>query len=87
MAFRLFAILLALAPLRATVLIRDVNIVDVEAGRVLPHRSVLISGNEIRSAGASRSVRAPGKATVVNGAGKFLIPGLWDMHVHLWYAQ
>jgi imidazolonepropionase-like amidohydrolase len=86
-ALRLLLVLLALVPARAAVLIRDVNIVDVESGRVFPHRSVLISGTEIKAVGASRSLRSPRKAAVVNGAGKFLIPGLWDMHVHLWYAE
>ncbi len=39
----------------------------------------MIEGDRIKSIG-----RGPALGTIVNGRGKFLIPGLWDMHVHLW---
>lgn len=75
-----------LAILLAATLIRDVNVVDLVMGRILPHRSVLIAGSEIKAVGGTR-LRAPAKTRVVSGRGKYLMPGLWDMHVHLWYAQ
>ncbi len=53
--------------------------VDVASASIRPHQNVAIVGDRIQSV-SSRSV--PG--TIVNGRGKFLIPGLWDMHVHLW---
>ena len=59
-----------------------VNVVDVEGGRVLPDQTVLVAGNRIQAVGPSARTRIPAGARVVDGRGKYLIPGLWDMHVH-----
>lgn len=61
----------------------DVTVVDVVTAALHPHQTVIISGDRIASIGG----KAPVNARMVSGRGKFLIPGLWDMHVHLWYAQ
>ncbi len=62
-------------------LITNVNVIDVATGEVLPNRTLAIDGDEI-TAIYTKSIK-PGKQTVVvDGAGKYLIPGLWDMHVH-----
>ncbi len=61
--------------------------VDVSASTVHPHVTVLIEGENIKAIGASASLHIPAGARIVNGTGKFLIPGLWDMHVHLWYRE
>ena len=60
-----------------------VNVVDVESGRVLPEQTVLIAGNRIQSVGPSARVKVPSGAQVVDATGKYMIPGLWDMHLHL----
>lgn len=63
------------------VLIRDATIVDVASGALVAHRSILIRGGKIAAVGTGIS---PVKdARIVDGRGKFVIPGLWDMHVHL----
>ena len=67
----------------APIAIVDVTIIDVERGERRPHQTVLVRGNSIELVGASGSVSVPRGSTVISGAGKFLIPGLWDMHVHL----
>jgi hypothetical protein len=72
--------LLACTPLNAQLALTHANVVDVERGVVLTDRTVLISGNRITAVGAR--VRVPGGARVVNARGKYVIPGLWDMHVH-----
>ena len=69
----------------ADVLIRNVTVVDVRTGEELTGRSVWIHGSQIAGVGAQ--MRSPANAEVINGAGKYLIPGLWDMHVHLWYRE
>jgi hypothetical protein len=69
----------------ADLLIKDVTVVDVITGAELPKRNVLIRGEQIRS--VSTTTPAPSQVPVLNGAGKYLIPGLWDMHVHLWYRD
>jgi imidazolonepropionase-like amidohydrolase len=58
-----------------------VNVVDVVNGKILPDRTVVVSGVTI-TAVTSNPKTAPG-AKVVPANGKFLIPGMWDMHSHL----
>ena len=45
-------------------------------------RTVVVRGNRIVTEAAARSTRVPRGARVVDGRGRYLIPGLWDMHVH-----
>jgi imidazolonepropionase-like amidohydrolase len=63
--------------------IEHVAVVDVIAGRVQRDMTVEVRGRTITAMHAARRVRAPQHATVIDGRGKYLIPGLWDMHVHL----
>ena len=63
-------------------IIHDVSVVDVVNGNIEPHRNVAIRGERIVAVGPA--VKPPATARVIAGKGKFLIPGLWDMHVHLW---
>lgn len=60
-------------------LIRDVRIFDGE--RVLEHRSLLIENGKIRRIGDAKLKIA--NAEVIEGAGRTLIPGLFDAHVHI----
>jgi imidazolonepropionase-like amidohydrolase len=60
-----------------------VSVVDVEIGEVLPDQTVLIVGREIRAVASDGRVDLPTEVSVVNARGKFLIPGLWDTHVHV----
>lgn len=65
-------------------LLYNVNIIHVESGRVQRNGAVLIEDQKIKSIGTySKLKRGVSKANHVDGAGKYLIPGLWDMHVHL----
>ena len=65
-----------------TVGIRGVTVVDVSDGSLDPERTVLVAGNRIAAVGAAREITVPDGAEIVEGAGRYLIPGLWDMHVH-----
>lgn len=47
-----------------------------------PDMTVIIKGNRITALGKTGQVHVPRAAQIVDAAGKFLIPGLWDMHVH-----
>jgi imidazolonepropionase-like amidohydrolase len=75
------------SPQPPAVAFRNVTIVDVtakDAKRALrKNQTVVFSGNRITAAG--RRARIPAGATVVEASGKYLIPGLWDMHVHSMY--
>jgi hypothetical protein len=68
----------------------SVTIVDVTNGKLLRAQTVVVDGNRIQAVGAAGKVSVPAGATIVSAAGKYLIPGLWDMHAHVdertaWY--
>lgn len=63
--------------------ITPVTVVDVTGGSLHPHRTVLIEDDRIARIGPADELSVPTGARVVDGAGGYLIPGLWDMHVHL----
>jgi imidazolonepropionase-like amidohydrolase len=60
----------------------DVTVIDVEKGTEIPHSNVVVVNDKLLSVGPS-SGQQPRGAVVVKGKGRYLIPGLWDMHVHL----
>jgi len=62
--------------------IQHVTVVNVTDGSHQPDQTVLIDGPRITAIGASDELAIPSGAEVVDGEGGFLIPGLWDMHVH-----
>ncbi len=61
----------------------DVSVVSLDRDGVLPHHTVLVRGDRIAAVGPVGEVEVPPDATVVPGAGRFLLPGLVDAHVHL----
>jgi imidazolonepropionase-like amidohydrolase len=61
----------------------DVSIVPMDADHVLEHQTVLIRGDRIAALGPAASTPVPDGATRIEGHGKWLMPGLVDMHVHL----
>lgn len=61
----------------------DTNVVDVIQGAVLSHQSLVIADGRITDIGAADTVKIPSQAMRIPGQGRYLIPGLWDMHVHL----
>jgi len=70
-----------------TLVITDVNIVDVRSGEIHPDQIVILEFNRITSVGPRKSTRYPRNAPTVNAKGGYLIPGLWDMHVHLKFGE
>lgn len=74
---------LGAAPAQSTaVALSHVTIVDVERGRTSPDHTIVIEGNRIRSILPSGAVKLAPGTRVIDASGKFVIPGLWDMHVH-----
>jgi imidazolonepropionase-like amidohydrolase len=63
-----------------------ITVIDVAGGVSRPDMTVVIRDGRISEVGEADKAAAPQGATVVNAAGKFLLPGLWDMHVH-WYNR
>ena len=70
------------APPNATLAITHVNVIDATGGPLQPDMTVIVRDGHIAELGKSGDVKAPADAKVVSAAGKYLIPGLWDMHVH-----
>lgn len=62
--------------------ITPVTVVDVTDGSLHSAQTVLVEGNRIAAVGPVDDVTVQEGAEVVDGAGGYLIPGLWDMHVH-----
>ena len=61
----------------------DVNVVPMDGERVLAGQTVLVRDGRIAGLGPSKRVKVPRGASVVDGRGKYLMPALVDMHVHL----
>jgi hypothetical protein len=73
-----------LAPANRTpTLVDNVLMFDSAAGKYLPGRAVLIADGKVAQVGAAGSLKAPAGATVIDGRGKTLLPGLWDSHQHV----
>lgn len=71
------------APKQADLIIRDVTIVDVEAAATIAGQAVVLKGDDIVAVGADADIARDWQARqTVEGGGRYLIPGLWDMHVH-----
>lgn len=64
------------------VAIRHATVIDVTGGPARQDETVVIVGDRIARVGKSGAVAVPHGAQMIEGRGKFLIPGLWDMHVH-----
>ena len=80
------ALVLSVAPRaqrEAPLAIRNVTVVDVNKGALVPDRTVLVVGTRIHSVGHADTVAVPLDADVIDGAGGYLMPGLVDAHVHL----
>src|SRR5207245_6675248 len=65
----------------------NVTVVDVRTGVLQSEQTVILNRNRIASLEPSKSAKYPRNAPSVNCRGLFLIPGLWDMHVHLVFGD
>src|SRR5580658_3492639 len=67
-------------PIRAIV---GASVVDLENGRSIRNAVLLIDGERIKAVGPAGSVSVPEGADIIHADGKWLLPGLMNMHVHL----
>lgn len=63
--------------------IRDVTVIAATGAAPRPHATVIIENGRIRTVTSDREPQVPAGAWIVDGGGKFLVPGLWEMHAHL----
>jgi len=63
------------------------TLIDVTGKPPVKDSVVVVQGDRIISAGARSNVEIPRGAKIIDVSGKFLLPGLWDMHSHLYQAE
>ena len=66
-----------------TVAFTNVSVVPMDRERVLSNQTVVVRNGLIVEIGDAKKVKLPRDAVRVDGTGKFLMPGLVDMHTHL----
>ena len=76
------AIRLARKPTRAVAIIHA-NLFDAAQKKMLPSQTVIVRGDRIVAVGADGDVPLPSDMEVIDAGNKTLLPGLWDMHVHV----
>ena len=64
------------------VILQDVTVVDTANGKLMPHRTLILEDGKIKTITSAR-VQASAGAQVVNGSGKFVVPGFVDAHAHV----
>ena len=65
-----------------TLAIQHVTVIDAAGKPAQPDMTVVVERDRIASVAPTRKVKIPKRTHIIDGTGKFLIPGLWDMHVH-----
>lgn len=81
LAFVMFA--LAAAASAQTTAFINVNVVPMDRERVLQNQTVIVRNGTVAEIGDARKVKVPKNAMRIDAKGKYLIPGLVDMHTHL----
>ena len=70
-------------PTSGTIVIKNGDLFDSEAGVMRPAQTIVVRGDRIVAVGAADVVTIPAGATVIDATGKTVMPGMWDMHGHL----
>ncbi len=71
-----------------SLVINNVTLIDATGAPAQPHRTVIVRDGHIESIKETSNLnRGDGPGVLVDGTGKFLIPGLWDMHVHMVFGD
>jgi cytosine/adenosine deaminase-related metal-dependent hydrolase len=65
----------------------NANVVPMDSPRVLRNRTVVVRSGRIESVQAAVTAKVPAGALRIDARGRYLMPGLTDMHVHVWHAS
>ena len=69
-------------------IIHDVTVIDATGSPAQPHRTLIVRDGKIEEIGSSEgSMGRTLPGVHIDGTGKFLVPGLWDMHVHMVFGD
>ena len=66
-----------------TIALIGCTVIDPRIGAATSNRTIVIRGDRIAQVGSAAAARIPSGARIVHAKGKFVIPGSWDMHVHV----
>jgi hypothetical protein len=74
---------MAAAPAPATYAITNVTVVPMDRERLIPGQTVIVRGGRISAIAPTGRIKVPAGATVIPGRGRYLMPGLAEMHAHV----
>ena len=74
-------------PAAKSIAIVNGDMFDADRGMMVPRQTVLIRGDRIVAVGSPESVQVPSDATVIDAAGKTVMPGMWEMHGHVFQTS
>jgi len=74
---------LARRPRGGALVVRHASLFDPQSRALRPNTTIVVQGNRIAAVGPDGAVAVPAGAEVVDATGKTVLPGLWDMHVHI----
>ncbi|MFN3968977.1 amidohydrolase family protein [Flavobacterium sp.] len=77
-----FVLLISCNFLFAQTYITNVTVADVEKQKLIPNQTVVVTKDLISNIQSSTKIKIPANATIIDGKGKFLFPGLVDAHIH-----
>jgi hypothetical protein len=65
------------------IVFRDVNVIPMDKEQILEHQTVVVKNGKITGIGSSKKVKYSKNAIIIDGTGKYLMPGLAEMHAHI----
>lgn len=78
--------LLSLSLFGQETVIKNVNILNVKTGQILSNHSVVISNEKMVWIGADKDLKSRQDTKIIDGNGKYLMPGLIDAHIHFFQS-
>jgi imidazolonepropionase-like amidohydrolase len=79
----LLASMQAGAPPPKSVAFANVSVVPMTGNQILPNQTVVVTGDRITAVGPAKTAKVPDGATRIDGQGKYVMPGLAEMHGHI----
>jgi imidazolonepropionase-like amidohydrolase len=70
-----------------SIVFTHVTVIDTASGALQPDMTVIVTGDRIEQVGTKRHVKIPKDGKIIDATGKYMIPGLWDMHVHTFFGD
>jgi len=69
-------------PRQGALVLRGGTLIDGKGGPPIPNVTLVVEGDRITHIGPADQIAVPRHATLIDARGKYILPGLWDMHAH-----